>query len=74
MFEAARRRVTQTNHMRRAASREGVAMTDTDEPGPGIEDEGEDKLLDDLDPDDAEAAGITGGGNYDYGDGPVTRK
>jgi hypothetical protein len=51
-----------------------VTMTDTDGPGPEFDDEDEGKVLDDLDPDDAEAAGITGGGNYDYGDGPVTRK
>lgn len=54
-------------------------MTDTNEPVPEIEEEHEDKVLDDLDPDDAEAAGITGGvrrhnSNYDYGDGPVSRK
>jgi hypothetical protein len=48
-------------------------MSDADQPVPEIEDEGEDKLLDDLAPDEAEAAGITGGGHYDYGDGPVTR-
>lgn len=49
-------------------------MKDTDEPNPEIDEEHEDKLLDDLDPDDADAAGITGGGHYDYGDGPVSRK
>jgi hypothetical protein len=47
-------------------------MSDADQPVP--EDEDEDKLLDDLDPDEAEAADITGGRNFNYGDGPVTRK
>jgi hypothetical protein len=45
-------------------------MKDTDEPGPEIDEEHEDELLDDLDPDDADAAGITGG-RYDYGDRPT---
>lgn len=51
-------------------------MTDTNEPDPEIDEEDEGKVLDDLDPDDAEAAGITGGGrrsssDYDYGDRPT---
>lgn len=54
-------------------------MTDTNEPTPEIDEEAEGKVLDDLDPDEAEAAGITGGrgghnSDYDYGDGPVSRK
>jgi hypothetical protein len=51
-----------------------VTMNEANTPGPEFDEEEEGKVLDDLDPDDAEAAGITGGGNYDYGDGPVTRK
>jgi hypothetical protein len=39
-----------------------VTMTDTDRPGPAFDEEDEGKVLDDLDPDEAEAAGITGGG------------
>jgi hypothetical protein len=48
-------------------------MTDTDKPGPEIDEVDEGKVLDDLDPDEAEAAGIKGG-RFDYGDGPVSRK
>jgi hypothetical protein len=54
--------------------RSEATMAETHEPGPEIDAEDEDKVLDDLDPDEAEAAGIKGGRHFNYGDGPVTRK
>jgi hypothetical protein len=56
-----RRETTNTSHERSEAT-----MADTHEPGPETDEEDEDKVLDDLDPDEAEAAGIKGGSDDDY--------
>lgn len=54
-------------------------MTDPNRPDPEVDESDEGKVLDDLDVDQADAAGIEGGArratsNYNYGDGPVSRK